>query len=98
MTAIKLSPVLFQGLLCTARNPNFMGRDFFADRSQRRLQNRKFLKCIGSQCIFFCSQFFYCFETRGLKLRTELVYGEVLDHRTLRPALDAANETYSVNY
>ena len=59
LTSIKLNPVLFQGLLCTARKSNFMGRDFFADRSQRRLQNRKFLKCIGSQCIFFCSQFFY---------------------------------------
>ena len=57
--AIKLSPLLFQGLLCTARKLNFMGRDFFADRSQRRLQNRKFLKCIDSECIFFCSQFFY---------------------------------------
>ena len=60
-----------------------MGLDFFANSGQHTLQNRNSLKCLLGQCTIFCGQLLYRLETRGLKVRTEVVYGKALDHRSL---------------
>ena len=74
---------LFQRRFRATQQLNFMGLDFFADSTQRSLQDRKSLKCICGRGTIFCGQLFYRLETRRFEVRKQVMDGKALDHESI---------------